>query len=92
MTTRFNVKEHIIDASHIREFARATASAQDAVLKLHVKQYTPKDNTSPRNGDVTLIGAHANGFPKVSCKWRGYSIIITSAAGSHPRRRAGKRD
>lgn len=61
----FNVKEHIIDASHIREFAYATANSQDAALKLHVKQYTPKDNPSPQRGDVTLIGAHANGFPKV---------------------------
>ncbi|KID92926.1 hypothetical protein MGU_00515 [Metarhizium guizhouense ARSEF 977] len=60
----FNVKEHIIDASHIREFAYATANSQDAALKLHVKQYTPKDNPSPQRGDVTLIGAHANGFPK----------------------------
>lgn len=66
MTTLFNVKEHIIDASHIREFSRATSNSQDDALKLHIKQYTPKDNTAPRKGDVTLIGAHANGFPKVS--------------------------
>lgn len=29
-----------------------------------VKQYIPKDNPNPRPGDVTIIGAHANGFPK----------------------------
>ncbi|TWU77682.1 hypothetical protein ED733_008252 [Metarhizium rileyi] len=64
MTTLFNVDEHIIDASHIREYAAATATSQDAALKLHVKQYTPKNNAFPRKGDVTLIGAHANGFVK----------------------------
>ena len=29
-----------------------------------MKQYIPKDNPNPRPGDVTIIGAHANGFPK----------------------------
>jgi hypothetical protein len=33
-------------------------------LKLHVKQYVPKTNTSPKAGDVTIIGAQANAFPK----------------------------
>lgn len=31
---------------------------------MHVKQYTPLDNLEPREGDVTIIAAHANGFPK----------------------------
>ncbi|KAG6001314.1 hypothetical protein E4U21_004502 [Claviceps maximensis] len=60
----FNVTEHVIDGAHIREYARATAHDQNAPLKLHIKRYTPKDNPSPRKGDVTIIGAHANGFPK----------------------------
>ncbi|KAI5922839.1 prolyl aminopeptidase-like protein [Camillea tinctor] len=60
----FHVKEHTIPAQHIREFARATAHSQEDVLQLCVKQYIPKDNPSPQPGDVTLIGAHANGFPK----------------------------
>lgn len=29
-----------------------------------VKQYTPLSNTSPIPGDITIIAAHANGFPK----------------------------
>ncbi|KAK3112813.1 hypothetical protein LTR53_010524 [Teratosphaeriaceae sp. CCFEE 6253] len=33
-------------------------------LRLRVKQYIPKTNTHPKSGDVTIIGAHANGFPK----------------------------
>ncbi|KAM0331287.1 hypothetical protein ACHAQA_002957 [Verticillium albo-atrum] len=60
----FHVQEHTIEASHVREYARATANAQDEKLLLHVKQYVPKDNTEPHKGDVTLIGGHANGFPK----------------------------
>ena len=38
---------------------------QEAVFRLAVKQYTPLDNLNPQPGDLTIIGAHANGFPKV---------------------------
>lgn len=61
----FIIKEHVIPCQHIREYARATAFAQEEVLKLAVKQYIPKDNPKPQPGDVTIIAAHANGFPKV---------------------------
>ncbi|UZP37724.1 hypothetical protein NXS19_005540 [Fusarium pseudograminearum] len=60
----FTIQEHTIEASHIREYARATSHSQDEKLYLHIKQYTPKDNTAPQKGDVTIIGGHANGFPK----------------------------
>ncbi|KAL6897022.1 Alpha/beta hydrolase family domain-containing protein [Trichoderma evansii] len=60
----FDIQEHTIQASHIREYSRATANSQDDALLLHVKQYTPKHGGPPRNGDITIIGAHANGFPK----------------------------
>lgn len=62
----FDIKEHILDAQHIREYPRALANYQEDVLKLAIKQYIPKDNPNPSLGDVTIIGAHANGFPKVS--------------------------
>ena len=29
-----------------------------------MKQYTPLDNPNPQPGDITILGAHANGFPK----------------------------
>jgi len=61
----FNVKEYTLPGQHIREFARGTANAQDEVLQVAVKEYVPKDNPEPKEGDVTIIGAHANGFPKV---------------------------
>lgn len=66
MSSIFDIKEHTIEASYIREYARATSHSQDEKLLLHVKQYIPKDNPNPQKGDVTLIGGHANGFPKVS--------------------------
>ncbi|KAG6248648.1 hypothetical protein E4U23_002826 [Claviceps purpurea] len=62
--SQFHVTEHVIDGAHIREYPRAAADDQDAPLVLHVKQYTPRNNPSPRKGDVTIIGGHANGFPK----------------------------
>ncbi|KAI1178388.1 Alpha/beta hydrolase family-domain-containing protein [Nemania sp. FL0916] len=60
----FHIKEHVVPGQHIREWPRATANRQEDVLQLHVKQYIPKDNPSPQPGDVTILGAHANGFPK----------------------------
>ncbi|KAL2063009.1 hypothetical protein VTL71DRAFT_6081 [Oculimacula yallundae] len=60
----FQIKEHVLECQHIREYARATATSQEAVLHLSIKQYTPLDNLQPQRGDVTIIGAHANGFPK----------------------------
>ncbi|KAL3420765.1 toxin biosynthesis [Phlyctema vagabunda] len=60
----FQVKEHVIECQHIREYARATAHTQNEALHLAIKQYTPLDNLSPQEGDVTIIGTHANAFPK----------------------------
>ncbi|ETN46338.1 uncharacterized protein HMPREF1541_00522 [Cyphellophora europaea CBS 101466] len=60
----YHIVEHIVPAQHIREFPRAVLDAEETVLNLHVKQYIPTDNPDPRPGDVTIIGAHANGFPK----------------------------
>lgn len=64
-TVAFRVHEHIVPATHIREFPRATADSQEDILHLAVKQYTPKENFNAKN-EVTIIGAHANGFPKVN--------------------------
>lgn len=61
----FQVKEHILPAQHIREYPHATANNQEDVLQIVIKQYTPLDNLKPQPGDVTIIGGHANGFPKV---------------------------
>ncbi|KAI1319661.1 Alpha/beta hydrolase family-domain-containing protein [Xylariaceae sp. FL0255] len=60
----FHIKEHTVPGQHIREWPRATSRSQEDILQLHVKQYTPKDNPDPQPGDITILGAHANGFPK----------------------------
>ena len=60
----FHVVEHVLPTQHIREFPRAVLDQEETILNLHVKQYIPQDNPDPRPGDVTIIGAHANGFPK----------------------------
>ena len=61
----FRVQEHVIPAQHIREYAGATAHTQEEELQLHVKQYTPLDSESLSSDAITIIGAHANGVPKV---------------------------
>ncbi|KAK6594191.1 toxin biosynthesis [Botrytis cinerea] len=63
-STVFEVKEHILECQHIREYPRATSNTQEDVLHLAIKQYIPRDNPNPQPGDVTIIGAHANGYPK----------------------------
>lgn len=66
-TTHFRIQEHEIPASHIREYASATSTNQNEVLHLHVKQYTPLEQTkSVAENAVTVIAAHGVGFPKVS--------------------------
>lgn len=63
----FHIKEYVIPGEYTREYARAIGTSQDDHLFLHVKQYTPKANGPPQFGDVSIIGCHANGFPKVQC-------------------------
>ncbi len=66
MSSVFEIREHTIECQHIRQYARATAHSQEDVLHLAVKQYIPLDNQNPKEGDITIIGACANGFPKAS--------------------------
>jgi len=62
--SHFTIKSHTIRTQHTRDRPAGAERGRDNDLRLHVKQYTPKTNSSPKRGDVTLIGAHANGFPK----------------------------
>ncbi len=65
MTQFFRVVEHTVNGAHSREYATATANGDVDRPRLAVKQYIPLDNPNPQPGDVTIIGAHANAFPKV---------------------------
>lgn len=62
----FRIVEHVVPCQYIREYPQATSNEQEDVLHLAVKQYIPFDNPNPQRGDVTIIAAHANGFPKVN--------------------------
>ncbi|KAJ4419519.1 hypothetical protein N0V85_001000 [Neurospora sp. IMI 360204] len=64
MASSFIIKEHKVEGQHIRDYAHATANSQEEILYLSVKQYIPKSNPNPQPGDLTIIGAHANGFVK----------------------------
>lgn len=62
--SNFRIIEHTIRSQHSRErFAGAELGLENK-LQLHVKRYIPKSNPSPKPGDVTIIGAIANAFPK----------------------------
>ncbi|RDW92834.1 alpha/beta hydrolase [Aspergillus mulundensis] len=62
--SHFRVIEHTVRAHHIRERLGAVKPGHENELRLAVKQYIPLDNPDPKDGDVTIIGTHANGFPK----------------------------
>ncbi|KAK5707749.1 hypothetical protein LTR97_000287 [Elasticomyces elasticus] len=62
--SHFRVLEHTVKCQHTRERPAGAELGHENDLRLHVKQYVPKTNDQPKVGDVTIIGAHANGFPK----------------------------
>lgn len=86
MSTLFDIKEHVVDGQHIREYPRATANSQEEVLQLAVKQYIPKDNPNPKPGDITIIASHANGFVKVNSLPRSLTTLThsTTVPTVHP--------
>lgn len=61
----FAVKAHILPGQYIREYPGATLDSQEDDLRLHIKQYTPLERELSRSQSITIIGTHANGFPKV---------------------------
>lgn len=61
----FRVIEHHIPCQHVREYPHAIDGDEETELLLAVKQYVPLTNTNPKDGDITIIGAHAIGFGKV---------------------------
>ena len=62
----WDIREHVIPASHIRGFSRGARNEQTGHLRLAVKQYVPRKLSEPKVGDVTLIMAHGVGSSKES--------------------------
>lgn len=60
----FTVLQHVVPATFIRERRRSTIGKSDS-LSLAVKQYKWNGDVSDRSTPITVIGAHANAFPKV---------------------------
>lgn len=60
----YRIVEHTVPCSYTRGWPRSLANGQEDTPHLSVKQYIPLDNPNPQPGDVTIIGAHACGFPK----------------------------
>ncbi|KAF2018087.1 alpha/beta-hydrolase [Aaosphaeria arxii CBS 175.79] len=58
----FTVTEHRSPCTLVRQFPHGTKS-DNSELYLAVKEYRPKA-IEPRDNSVTIIAAHANGFPK----------------------------
>ena len=62
----FTTRTHVLPGQHIREYPGATLDDPEDPLRLHIKQYIPRIQVDITSVAVTIIGAHANGFPKVS--------------------------
>ena len=73
--SHFRIIQHEVRAQNIRDRPGAVKLGHERDLRLAVKQYVPHENPCPSDGDVTIIGAHANGFPKV---------ISLLCQGNHP--------
>lgn len=73
--SHFRIIQHEVRAQNIRDRPGAVKLGHERDLRLAVKQYVPHENPCPSDGDVTIIGAHANGFPKV---------IFLLCQGNHP--------
>lgn len=86
----FNVKSHILAGQYIREYPAATLENQEDALQLHINQYTPNDESSSQPGAITIIAAHANGFPKVSLSGSRTSEIRLSNYRRNYTNRYGK--
>ncbi|KAL8937537.1 MAG: hypothetical protein Q9216_004379 [Gyalolechia sp. 2 TL-2023] len=60
----FQLTEYTSPCQHVREYPQATRNGERDDLKLAVKKYLPLNQSEPTDGDITIIAAHANGFPK----------------------------
>lgn len=61
---RFRIIEHVVVGQHVRHWPRGRNLENHEPLRIAVKQYIPNNDSQPSEGDITIVGAHANGFPK----------------------------
>lgn len=60
----FDIREHVVNASHLRSYPRSCRD-EATPLKLHVKQYIPREDSNAGTDAVTIVAASGIGFPKV---------------------------
>ncbi|KAF2258865.1 alpha/beta-hydrolase [Lojkania enalia] len=77
--SNFITTEHSSPCSYIRQFPHGTKN-DNAVLQLAIKEYRPRNNLEPADDSVTIIAAHANGFPK-ECYEPLWDDLVNSATG-----------
>ena len=75
----FRIIEHVIPCQYIREYPHAVKS-EDTALQLAIKEYQPLDPLAPLADSVTVIAAHANGFPK-ECYEPLFDDLLHAARG-----------
>lgn len=91
MASPFRIVDHRVPCQHIRQYPAATANEQEEPLHLAVKQYIPLDNPNPKPGDVTILAAHANGFPKVRPYERTRSMEAANTMRRNYMSRSGRK-
>lgn len=82
--SKFEIIEHEFKGQHFREYAQGTVDANKPPV-LKAKQYIPKSNPNPQQGDVTIIAAIGVGLVKVSAwstpKEYGSNLTIETGSG-----------
>ncbi|KAF2031292.1 alpha/beta-hydrolase [Setomelanomma holmii] len=78
-SSNFIVTEHTSPRPYIRQYPHAV-KRDEAVLQLAVKEYRPRTANATNPEDVTIIAAHANGFPKKELgddpNWTDHSLDL----------------
>lgn len=64
--SRWDIKKHVISASHIRGYRRGVQDESNAPLRLAVKEYVPIANSEVPSHAVTIVFVHGVGSTKES--------------------------
>ncbi|KAG8529643.1 uncharacterized protein KY384_005124 [Bacidia gigantensis] len=75
----FQVLEHVIPCQYVREYPNAI-KYKNAQLRLAIKEYKPLGIAKFSPNAVTIIAAHANGFPK-ECYEPLFEDLLRSSRG-----------
>ncbi|KAH8726599.1 putative toxin biosynthesis protein [Phaeosphaeriaceae sp. PMI808] len=80
--SNFTVTEHRCPCSYIRQFPHGVKDENDE-LQLAVKEYRPLNYLEAGEDSVTIIAAHANGFPKECYEPLWDDLLKTTTEAEH---------